>query len=646
MQQHLKLKRRFGSYMLFAIVVLIGKGAFAQIPAYGIYRLSNSTDNIFPAEHYAEYIFNPGRFYEVNLAADQEIVRYNLPYALVSVDTLSGILKIALLRDTVSKRGQEKLHSLYTGIYYNNDWQPTFAQEFKIEADTVSGAQPLDDWFPVKPDINGQWFFGKYLSNYGDLLAFVQLPPERQQLQRYDSITTIYEQGSRFTFGESFFTPFSGHPAYRDLIFTYDHDSIPIYKAALSQTRPFSYFRNGSYIAVRIDSADWLAVDRVVVVSDSQRYYLPGYGTVKVNTKLNILSGWVRKEDLVTDPWIRQQQQTKYFRFEVAGSYNEENDPVYRGEVEAIKIINKKTREVQVISNIGVPLADSLTDVVQVKDCNFDGWPDIMIYSHDGGAGPNDGYNFYLYNSSSGRFEYNETLSNLTQVEVDIKSNTITSAWRAGAAHHGGEQYTFMHDTLTKISYWDDYWGSGYFGLYSDGTLLNGRWQDSSYYEGNITVKSINVFRNPNEQQKPVGRLFLNDYVDIHGGTPLWIYVVATNGSGNPIKGWIRKTALLPQRWLDFTAQTNQYRFSAATSDSSSVAAIQVTKKATGRVIQIIPVYQSTAFDDSLFQVGDYNADGLPDFRMETDQTIYDYYLFDKKEQIFKIDTTIAATNK
>ena len=71
-----------------------------------------------------------------------------------------------------------------------------------------------------------------------------------------------------------------------------------------------------------------------------------------------------------------------------------------------------------------------------------------MIYSHDGGAGPNNGYNFYIYNPKSKQFEYNQILSDLTQTQVDINTKTIRSFWRNGAAEHGSEEYKWINGEL------------------------------------------------------------------------------------------------------------------------------------------------------------------------------------------------------
>ena len=151
-----------------------------------------------------------------------------------------------------------------------------------------------------------------------------------------------------------------------------------------------------------------------------------------------------------------------------------------------IKVINKKDNHVIQLINLSEEFGGNVaqpSSTLNVLDCNFDGYKDLMIYSHDGGAGPNSGYDFYLYNPSKKRFQFNEALSNLSQTEVDSKNKTITSSWRGGAASHGGETYTFIKGVFTKIASWNDECGGHYPICYSTkGKLVKNKWVDKSYW--------------------------------------------------------------------------------------------------------------------------------------------------------------------
>ncbi|MEO9022744.1 MAG: hypothetical protein ABI237_05810 [Ginsengibacter sp.] len=64
--------------------------------------------------------------------------------------------------------------------------------------------------------------------------------------------------------------------------------------------------------------------------------------------------------------------------------------------------------------------------------------------------------------------------------------------------------------------------------------------------------------------------------------------------------------------------------------------------------MQIIFTESSIDVADSLFRTGDYNGDGIPDFRLEKysseGKTYYDYYIFDKEEKIFKFDAKLSES--
>ncbi|ANH83120.1 hypothetical protein A8C56_20965 [Niabella ginsenosidivorans] len=607
----------------------------AQLPGACIYRLFPTSDNIFPMEHYTRYMVNPGRFYEVNLVPHKGIAQYGLRYALAAIDTATGIMKIALLRDTVSKSGKEKLKQLVSGGFYNGRRVPVFAQAFPVTGDCVSPEPVMDGAFPDHPDIEGQWRFGRSFTGYSNLLAFIVLPPLRGQLQRYDSSSRSSRYGNRFTFEESFFYPHDRRAPYRNLIFTFDHDGIPLYKSTMPHTPVMSRFRRGEYIAVRRDSADWLFADRIIIQPDTAMHYIPDTGLPPNDSKLQIKSGWVKKEDLVTNPWIKQKQQTRQFRFEIScTSAGPGDEPA---NIEAIRIINKRTGKRQVIFNKAFFKQDP-ADVVQVRDCNFDGHPDIWLSARYISDVANISHDYHIYNAHSGQFEYNKQLSNLSNVEIDPARKCISTDWRGGAGYHGGEQYIFVKDTLQKVFYWSrEQMASGYFAENRTGKLVNGNWVEEVYPSGRIFADSSAVYNFPVDIKKPVGKLVKDDYAFIRKETPLWYYVEAVSNTQKDIKGWIRKEAMLPGFSLQLKSETLLFRFEAA--DTNTIVAIRILNKAARQPMQIITGVQYPAVD-SLFQTGDYNADGLPDFRIETNRdeqrVYYDEYLFDNVTQLFR----------
>ena len=141
-------------------------------------------------------------------------------------------------------------------------------------------------------------------------------------------------------------------------------------------------------------------------------------------------------------------QDTKNNKFKIFYSDNDEDAPFGAiATIHSIRVYDKNGKKIQTIRDAGY-LTDQ-NNTLDMVDANFDGYEDLMIYSHDGGAGPNNGYNFYIYDPKSKRFEYNQILSGLTQTQIDAKAKMITAAWRNGAAEHGYEEYQWINGELT-----------------------------------------------------------------------------------------------------------------------------------------------------------------------------------------------------
>lgn len=191
-----------------------------------------------------------------------------------------------------------------------------------------------------------------------------------------------------------------------------------------------------------LNNGDFLAITK----KDSEWYY----GDF-IYPDGKFISGKINMDDL-SDGDTSTQYITNY-KFKIFHSINkqdDENDNLPMGaesEIYAIRVYDKNNKKIQTIRNAGY-LTDQ-NNTLDMIDANFDGYEDMMIYSHDGGAGPNNGYNFYIYDPKSKQFEYDQTLSELTQIQVDTKAKMITAAWRNGAAQHGYEEYKWINGKLT-----------------------------------------------------------------------------------------------------------------------------------------------------------------------------------------------------
>lgn len=297
--------------------------------------------------------------------------------------------------------------------------------------------------------------------------------------------------------------------------------------------------------------------------------------------------------------WIPQKQQTSEFRFEVSGIPNS-GDFSNDGEVNALKIINKKTGKIQLISNIEAALYDSLDDVIQVQDVNFDGHPDIWMYAHSGGAGPNDGNNYYLFNPKTKKFEYNQQLSDLTQVSIDSETKTIESAFRDGCCHHGGATYTFKENQLDTLSIWDQQFGySGIFAENYSKEKIDGKWKDSLFYSM-IPVHKVIIRDRPSEKAKIIVMVKADwSSLRVIKENPLWFYIKRSEAN-NLDKGWVKKNDIFPKQKILYSTETNKYKFYAVSPDSSQVMALEIFDKRKKQVRQIIPLYHNMGFKDDL----------------------------------------------
>lgn len=391
----------------------------------------------------------------------------------------------------------------------------------------------------------GNWTFSQSGYNY---FGIYKHPTIKNQFLK-DTISGNYRNGKNYEFEQAFFV-WGGKRSlpYLDLRINENKDKILIYDQSKSHPAVKDYFRKGECIVITSDNADeWYGVERIEVQKDTKKYYNMDYGVQSGTTLLHTTSGWIKKEDLVNNPWIKQTQQTKSFRFEI--STDEES-------VNAVKIINKKTGRKQIILDLWSELKDNPINVIQTGDYNFDGYQDFMFLMQTGGAGPNDTHNFYLYNPNNNNFEYSQELSELPQIQIDTKNKMITSNWRDGAAHHGGEKYTFINQQLTKISYWDQNASTGFFGQESSGELINGKWVDHHYKTAEVLSPAATVYKD-----KTISKVFSDtvskgDYALIKDENGLFFYAEITTATNRLIKGWIAKENFLPQNRSVYTTHT------------------------------------------------------------------------------------------
>ena len=159
----------------------------------------------------------------------------------------------------------------------------------------------------------------------------------------------------------------------------------------------------------------------------------------------------ILRDDLIKGEWIEQKARTNKFKFKIA---------IDEGvTANALKIIDAKTgKTIQSFYDIDSELAfDKPNDAIHLVDINFDGYKDISLFRMSGGAGPNSTENIWIYNPKTGKFIYDQKLSDFTQLFVDKKKKTIMTAFRNGCCDHSSETYKYINGKLTLVASWHEY---------------------------------------------------------------------------------------------------------------------------------------------------------------------------------------------
>jgi len=609
----------------------------AQVPEPGIYQLNRDQNNFFETRHYTRFFNSIDNFLSMQIVPYKEVSDYRLEYALVAVNAEHTQLKIAFLRDTISTKGKQ----IFASVIQNTPdaKEAYFTKEFLIQKDSVTTSSNYESSFISSENLTGNWFFSKnddYFGIYKNPLI------ENQSIK--NSTSGTYQNGKNYQFEQAFFVRHGKRPLpYLDLHINKNKDKILIYDQPKSHAVVKDYFRKNEYIAITADSfGEWYGIDRIELKKDNKRYYTMDSGIQEGTTFLHTTSGWIKKEDLATNPWIKQKQQTKQFRFEISAD---------KEFLQAVKIIHKKTGKQQVFLDLWAELRSTPIDVIQISDYNFDGYPDFMFLMQAGGAGPNYTNNFYLYNPKNDDFEYNDELSQLSQIQIDTKRQIISSDWRDGAAHHGGEKYRFINQRLTKIAYWDQYALSDFFTHESSGELINGKWVDHHYKGAEILYPATAVYKTPYALTVTSDTVSRGDYALIKDENALFFYTEISTINSGLVKGWVSKESFLPLNKSMYTKNTPLYYFELTRNHESIPVAVKVNSQSNGKTVQIITDIDGIDSTVNTLCTADYNFDGITDFSLRTStrddvdaNNIYEnYYLYDKTTSLFKIDTILST---
>jgi hypothetical protein len=127
--------------------------------------------------------------------------------------------------------------------------------------------------------------------------------------------------------------------------------------------------------------------------------------------------------------------------------------------------------------------------VINVGDFNFDGREDFAIRNGNNGSYGGPTYDVYLSDRASGRFVFNEAMSELVMetlgfFEVDSRHKVIRTTAKSGCCYHEFTTYRVENNTPVAIANHIE-------ALTADGTkmeirderFVNGKWQSKTHYE-------------------------------------------------------------------------------------------------------------------------------------------------------------------
>ncbi|WP_416051090.1 XAC2610-related protein [Cupriavidus basilensis] len=226
-------------------------------------------------------------------------------------------------------------------------------------------------------------------------------------------------------------------------------DRVRPYQTILYLTQAVPLFARAERdtILTRLDAGTYVPV----LSTDAQWYEIE-----RVGRDGSITHGWVDRDDAVAVNWVAQRARTRNFLFRVAfieGELTSDSPHAV-----AIEIIDRKSGvRTQVIRDFDSdPGFAAPANALRVVDANFDGDPDISIFGMSGGAGPNSTENFFLFDAARRRFVFDETLSGLSQIAIDSRTRSISSAQRNSCCSHSAQTYRYAGGTLTLVSTWDE----------------------------------------------------------------------------------------------------------------------------------------------------------------------------------------------
>ena len=420
------------------LLLLVATGpVLAQVPRPGIYRVSRRVDYRPAAEYnYGVKTFTAPRHHPY-------VADWGVWYCLVAVDTAGHRFKTRLVFLAPAASPAPPLG---------------FQSGFHAAADSTLTTVYRDEAGFIDPPSNALRFFGTsfllhdnavtYDSGLADARPYVGNDPGRR--------LTVSPRNSLFALQQA--------RPYRTLLVV-EADKAPFYAAPDTARRSPEGVVAGQYVAILGETPAWYEAE-TMSPTGTRRH------------------GWLWKPDLEKRVWVNQQAKTADFRFQVAYRDTLADADHERSTARAIRVISRQTGRVQqVIDSVAQDRSwDGYKDNISVPDCNFDGYPDLMLFAHDGGAGPNIGYSFYLYDPATRQFVFDADLSDLILPEIDPRTQTVSSYSRNSCCSHTSEQYRYLNGQLTLVASHDETMSASNFDVMvvTDGQLVQGKWREKT----------------------------------------------------------------------------------------------------------------------------------------------------------------------
>lgn len=465
----------------------------------------------------------------------KQLQSWGTRFAIVTRDTISGTH-----RNSITFLNEVPNSSMALG-FLSQQTEPIYFMESAgtMQLLPTYGHNPLERSQNGIFNLQDNWF-SLYRSPHVEATPRTDLSDEGKTLWG----TTLTVESAAF----NLFNPIM----FERVIYSDHADSIPLYKQADSFEVPVAWAQRNESLFVLKDSLNglWLQVSRFRMVPE-QRVRLTSEGKKQhVPSRLEETRAWMLVEDQYRGHWVAHEEELPDYRFEVVGASPDQDGYSHRrGQLLAIKVIDKHSgRVLQIINNISAEISQNLTHSLTFLDANFDGYPDIMSDFTDGGAGPNYINIFFLFNPGTHRFEYDDTLSGLPQVEVDVENQLIHSRWRSGAGQHGAAAYRFVDGRLLQTYQWDQTWGSfgGDVAKQVESVLQeDGSWDERVRYWIENIQDTLFVYSEPHVDVQPLDMLLGTGLsFNIQEEKEDWYYIEIDEPKA--IEGWVLKSELFP----------------------------------------------------------------------------------------------------